>query len=73
MSIGREPGRDIVLADQTVSRRHAVIQRIGDSLLIVDEGSSNGTFVNGVRVTSQQLKPGDEVRLGSSAFRLEVL
>jgi pSer/pThr/pTyr-binding forkhead associated (FHA) protein len=73
MSIGREQGRDIVLADQTVSRRHAVIQRIGDSLLIVDEGSSNGTFVNGVRVTSQQLKPGDEVRLGSSAFRLEVL
>ncbi|MGC8835081.1 MAG: FHA domain-containing protein, partial [Armatimonadota bacterium] len=57
----------------TVSRRHAVIQRVGNSLVIVDEGSSNGTFVNGVRVTSQQLNPGDEVRLGSSAFRLEAL
>lgn len=69
--IGREPGQDIVVSDPTVSRHHAIIREEGGRLTITDEGSANGTFVNGTRVTSSALAPGDEVRLGTSVFRVE--
>jgi hypothetical protein len=73
VTIGREPGNTIALTqDTTVSRRHAEIEKRGDGFVIRDLGSSNGTFVNGARITEQTLNPGDEVQLGSSRFRFEV-
>lgn len=72
VTIGREPGRDLSLtSDSTVSRRHAHIAMEGGQHIVYDDGSSNGTFVNGVRVTIQTLAPGDTVAFGASKFRYE--
>jgi hypothetical protein len=72
-TIGREVGNVIHLGtDNTVSRRHARILKQGDGWVIRDEGSSNGTWVNGVRVTEQPLRPGDEIQIGATFFRWEV-
>jgi pSer/pThr/pTyr-binding forkhead associated (FHA) protein len=70
--IGREPGREVALtADATASRRHASIAPENGALVLRDEGSSNGTFVNGQRIQEHALQPGDEVRIGASVFRFE--
>ncbi len=70
--VGREPSCDVALPeDTTVSRRHAVITVSGSECSIKDEGSSNGTYINGAKVTEQTLKPGDELRIGDSKFRYE--
>lgn len=56
----------LAVADARVSRRHAIIRRQGQELIIEDLGSSNGTYVNDVRLTEPQvLRDGDQVRLGS--------
>jgi len=70
--IGRDPSNPIALTlDAQVSRRHARVQVEGGRLLLYDEGSTNGTFVNGVRITQQTLVPGDVVTVGSTSFRVE--
>lgn len=72
IEVGREAGKDIALIqDSTVSRKHATLALVGAGYVVYDEGSSNGTFVNGQRVTSQALAPGDIVQFGASKFRLE--
>ena len=53
--IGREAGNEIVIEDPQVSRRHAQLTRQGTSYLIEDIGSTNGTYVNGKRVTAPVL------------------
>jgi pSer/pThr/pTyr-binding forkhead associated (FHA) protein len=57
--------------DNTVSRRHAQIAEEGGQHVLYDNGSSNGTFVNNVRVSVQALAPGDVVQFGASKFRYE--
>lgn len=73
-TIGREPTNTIALPnDNTVSRRHATLRADAGAYVLTDEGSSNGTFVNGVRITgSQPIRPGDEVQIGNTRFRFEV-
>jgi FHA domain/Domain of unknown function (DUF1707) len=69
--LGRDPGCDCVLSDETVSRRHARIRRRGDAWLLEDLGSMNGTRVNGWRVTEPvELRPGDRVSFGAARFRV---
>src|SRR4051812_33143018 len=69
-TIGRE-GCDVNLMDPEVSRRHAAIRDQGGSLAIEDLGSTNGTYVNGARITVvTALKAGDEVRLGNTVWAL---
>ena len=71
--IGRESTKDIGLSmDNTVSRNHARIAQEAGGYVIYDEGSSNGTFVNGARVTRHELANADVVQVGSSKFRLEL-
>ena len=71
--MGREGTNEIALPnDTTASRRHATVSNSGGEFTIRDEGSSNGTFVNGARITSQRLMPGDEVQVGGTRFRFEV-
>jgi hypothetical protein len=71
--IGRDPTNPVPLdRDTTVSRRHARIVTEAGGFRIVDEGSSNGTFVNGARVVDTSLQPGDEVTIGGTRFRFEV-
>lgn len=72
VSVGREPGRDIQLSlDNTISRKHASIVFDSGYFTVVDEGSSNGTTVNGMRITRQELVNGDVVKFGNSVFKFE--
>lgn len=58
--------------DSTVSSRHAVLDSRTDGVWVEDSGSTNGTFVNGARVTSARLlQPGDVVRIGHTDLRVE--
>jgi DNA-binding response OmpR family regulator len=64
--IGRDPACDLALDDRQVSRRHAVIRRTADGFLVSDEGSKNGTWLNGVRLTAPaHLRDGDEVSIAA--------
>jgi hypothetical protein len=66
-TIGRSPDNEIPIPDPEVSRRHAQIVRQSSGYAIVDLGSTNGTFVNDVRVTElTPLKHGDFIRLGDA-------
>jgi pSer/pThr/pTyr-binding forkhead associated (FHA) protein len=71
--IGRGAENAIRLdADTTVSNRHASIDSRRDGLWVEDTGSTNGTFVNGARVTSARLlQPGDVIRIGHTDLLVE--
>ena len=59
-------------ADTTVSSRHATLSKRPDGLWVEDAGSTNGTFVNGARVTSARLlQPGDVIRIGHTDLLVE--
>ena len=62
--IGRDPSNYLPLNHPTVSSRHARIDKRGNQLLVQDLGSTNGTFVNGTRVTQALLTAGDVVQIG---------
>lgn len=62
--VGRHEENDIVLAGPTVSARHATIRREQVGTVIEDEGSLNGTFVNGELVQQQLLEAGDRIQIG---------
>lgn len=67
LAIGRDPGGDIVISDPQVSRQHARIRRQGPLMIIEDVGSTNGTFVNGMRLTGPHtLVNGDVINLGDA-------
>jgi FHA domain/zinc-ribbon domain len=63
-TIGRSPDCDIFLDDVTVSRRHAVALRHGETFVIEDQGSLNGTFLNRRRIESAELSDDDELQIG---------
>jgi len=63
--IGRGSGCDLVVADGQASRTHAVLLLEGDEVIVVDENSSNGTFVNDLQVTRERLGKGDVIRIGA--------
>lgn len=71
IDIGRGPDNDLVLTDFSISRRHCRIEQDGEILMLIDLGSRNGTLVNGRKVISRQIKPGDEIMLGRFPIRLE--
>jgi pSer/pThr/pTyr-binding forkhead associated (FHA) protein len=62
--VGRHEENDIVLAGPTVSARHATIRKETVGTVIEDEGSLNGTFVNGELVQQQLLEAGDRIQIG---------
>jgi len=67
--IGRSRRCDYIVADPSVSRRHALLLRGGDGWTLYDLGSTNGTRVNGWRVERAVLQEGDEVELGAMRLR----
>ena len=73
LTIGRSGKTDIHLrGDRFASAVHARVEPRGDGVWIADAGSTNGTFVNGVRVDgARQLAPGDVVRVGETDLRFE--
>jgi pSer/pThr/pTyr-binding forkhead associated (FHA) protein len=73
--IGRGAGSDVRLPDPTVSHRHATLHAQGADFVVVDEGSTNGTFVGDIRVaprTSRIVRSGDMVRVGRLWLELRV-
>lgn len=63
--LGRDLANDIPISDPEVSRRHARFIMQGESIMVEDLGSTNGTFLNGQRISSaQQLRVGDVITLG---------
>src|SRR5215469_9693410 len=69
LAIGSHHSNDIVLTDATVSRRHATIARRLGRFVLTDLGSTNGSYINGRRVSRPtSLRRGDEVRFGSVRF-----
>jgi hypothetical protein len=71
LRVGRALDNDLVLSDDRVSRHHGQLSVRFGTLVYVDLGSTNGSFVNGVRVTEIALGPGDVVQLGGSALTIE--
>jgi hypothetical protein len=73
VTLGRLPECELAVADPNVSRRHAEVRRGPDGTwLAADLGSTNGTKVNGVRISGpRQLSDGDEITVGSTTVRFE--
>jgi pSer/pThr/pTyr-binding forkhead associated (FHA) protein len=67
--IGRSSSCQIVLGDDTVSRRHAELRFEDGRWLLRDLGSSNGTYVNGRWVAEAEVRPGDVIHLGGCRLR----
>ncbi len=70
---GRSGDADLVLADDTVSRKHARIYSARGTLWLRDLGSRNGTLVNGHSVSHHRLRPGDRITIGASLLRVDVV
>lgn len=71
-TIGRGPGVDIALADESMSRQHAAFEAGRDGFKVRDLGSTNGLGVNGSPVTAADLKHGDRIRLGEHTLQYVV-
>ena len=70
-TIGRMPNSSLILSDENVSRNHAMIQRGPGGWVLTDAGSTNGTTVNGNRVSEAQLKSGDRIVFGATPATFE--
>ncbi len=70
--VSREAGDLVIPGETTISRKHATISSGAGVVRIRDEGSTNGTFVNGIQISTEtELKPGDTVQFGAIRFRYE--
>jgi pSer/pThr/pTyr-binding forkhead associated (FHA) protein len=67
-TIGRSTENDIVLSDTAVSRRHLRVERIGNGFRVHDEGSGNGTWLNGQKASRDELFDGDRIMAGDSVL-----
>jgi len=71
--VGSDPTNDLVITDSTVSRHHASITFREERYELADLNSTNGTFVNGQRLTgSRGIDKGDQVRFGEARFVLSI-
>lgn len=68
--IGRSSDLDIVLMEDMVSRRHAVLVQRGDKIHVEDRGSTNGTFVNGEKIAAAIVGKGDRILVGTSIMKI---
>src|SRR6187551_955134 len=69
VDVGRGSAAGLILDADSVSRKHARIERFGGGHKIVDLGSTNGTYVNGARIKEQILKDGDRIGIGKALLK----
>jgi len=73
LKIGRQASCRVVFNDSNVSREHAQMRRSADGWKLLDLGSTNGTKINGVKITEEQvLVNGDELGFGTSSAKFEI-
>lgn len=75
LTIGRTDASGLVLDDSGLSRRNTTIFRDGDLILVADENSTNGTFLNGRKLSGppEELRSGDEIKIGTGTrIRIEI-
>lgn len=63
-TIGRTEDNDICIPDGTLSSKHAEIIKLGDMFKVIDKGSTNGTRINGERITESNLRSSDILQVG---------
>ena len=68
--LGRQPGVGVLLDEELVSRKHAQLSYQGDELVVEDLGSTNGTWLNGARVTRAVVNEGDRLLVGGCLMRV---
>ena len=68
--IGRSSDAEVVLMEDMVSRRHAILVIQGDKIHLEDRGSTNGTFVNGEKVSKAVVTKGDRILIGTSIMKV---
>jgi pSer/pThr/pTyr-binding forkhead associated (FHA) protein len=75
VTLGRLPECELAIADSGVSRRHAEVRRgPGNTWMVADLGSTNGTKVNGLKIDgTRQLQNGDEITVGKTSVRFEAV
>jgi hypothetical protein len=72
VTVGRLPECTISINDSNISRKHAEMRQTGGEYVVADLASTNGTLVNGIRITGQQrLNEGDIISFGSTHVRFE--
>ncbi|MBP2708239.1 FHA domain-containing protein [Microbispora sp. RL4-1S] len=71
VTFGRRGDNSVVITSDRASRFHAEVRREAEGYVLHDRGSRNGTLVNGTRVTSHLLQPGDTITIGGETFRFE--
>ena len=72
-TIGRHSGNDICLNDKAVSGNHAAVVVAGDTLVLEDLDSTNGTLVNGRQIAKHTLVQGDTITIGRNTLKFEVV
>lgn len=74
LKIGRDQSNEIVLDDPEVSDEHVLILCLDNQILLQDELSANGTFVNGNKIDSRiELKDNDEIKVGKTSFKIKII
>ncbi len=71
--IGRSQQCHVVLEDKRSSRQHAVIRKVDSKYFIKDQGSANGTLVNGEKIDDYELQSGDEIKIGDTSFIFQMV
>ena len=72
-SVGRGMDNDIIITDFSVSRRHATFTLTDATLQVRDDGSRNGTFVNGRKIKKRMIKAGDEICVGRFMIQIDFM
>lgn len=72
ITVGRSEGDIIISDDKSISLKHCEIEKKDGVFTLRDLNSSNGTFVNGNRIDSVEIKSGDLIKMGRMEFRLEI-
>ena len=72
LTLGRGTAADVAIADEAVSRSHAAVRVDGDTVVVEDLDSSNGTRVNGHEVAQARLEDGDLIQIGGTELEVKI-